>query len=506
VGHTFRKPLPPDEQLALVKRAQRGDLRARHLLTETSMAFVYHVAGKFSRGRKDVLDDMVGAGVVGLLEALDRFDLKRSNRFLTYAGPWVRMRMHERMLADASPLGGGRSAYEQDRTTMNAYNRARALGLENSEAIEETAKETGRTESDVRDRVARRRRTFGHESFDAPIGNDAATLGETFVSPDEPVDEVLSDEEGRRALRARLAQLKFSEKERAVVEHRLMGGESLGQVAARLGVSRQRVQQIEAKLVVRLRKYLAPDLVEAQPLVLGSAFSERLTLPASVPTSAFVPRSGAAGVERSVPAPRAAPLHPKPPAERLCRCSHPESWHGAGPCGHGCGCVAFDARWRGRSPSAIADAEDDLAPGSCPAVKSEKMHRPCGRPAIYGALCVFHGMRAERGEEVLLYVPLRESVDRLWPSMTEDERIVAKSYVLEHEHVDHVARLIHDTRTQVHHLAASLTKRLRAAERSAPVSPPETVTTAAPHEPPPEMGKVLLFRRAREGFQRRTAT
>ena len=503
MSRVFLKPLPSDEQLVLVKRAQRGDVRARHLLAETSMAFVRSLAIKFAHGRPDVIDDMLGAGAIGLLEAIDRFDLKRKNKFLTYAGPWVRMRMQERMINDATPLAGGRSANEQDRETMNAYNRALSFGLDHLEALDVAAAELGTSTEAVRRGVERRHRTFSQVSFDAPVGGDSTTtVGETVVADVEPVDDVLSAEEGRRGLRARLEAMDLSDRERTMVEHRFMGGETLEVVAKRLGVTRQRVQQIEVKLVRKLRKFLAPDLDVAQPRVLGSQFSDRIAMPARAfwvppPSAPVVPSRNAEEETAWQLARERARRAPKASRGRLCACSHPETWHSEGRCGHGCGCLAFKARQKGRPGRAVVAHEDDLPPGQCPALKSERIRRPCGRPAIFGDLCVFHGMRAERGEPVVLCLSLRERVDKLWPSMTEDERVVAKSYVIEHVSIDKVARSIGDTRTQVLHLAASLTKRLQDIG---------TVSPALPAPEPTRVGKVLLFRRAPAANQRRTAT
>ena len=225
----------------------------------------------------------------------------------------------------------------------------------------------------VRRGVERRHRTFSQVSFDAPLGIDGSTtLGETVAAEVEPVDDVLSAEEGRRGLRARLEAMDLSHRDRTIVERRLMAGETLEVVARRLGITRQRVQQIEAKLVRKLRKYLAPDLDVEQPRVLGSQFSDRIVMPATafwVPPPSAEPEVPSRSAEEEAAwklARERAWRAPKASRGRLCACSHPETWHSEGRCGHGCGCLAFKARQQGRPGRAVVAHEDRFAAGAVP--------------------------------------------------------------------------------------------------------------------------------------------
>jgi RNA polymerase sigma factor (sigma-70 family) len=82
-------PVSPDEERRLVLRwKQHGDLAARNALIRSHLRFVVAVARRYSRD-PDRLPDLIAAGNLGLIKALDRFDLSRQTRFLTYAGVWI---------------------------------------------------------------------------------------------------------------------------------------------------------------------------------------------------------------------------------------------------------------------------------------------------------------------------------------------------------------------------------------------------------------------------------
>lgn len=83
----------PDKQKELIAAAQQGDLEARNELIETSIPFVINLASRINRFRRPPhmeLDDLIQAGVFGLVRAIEKFDLKKGNNFLSYASYWIR--------------------------------------------------------------------------------------------------------------------------------------------------------------------------------------------------------------------------------------------------------------------------------------------------------------------------------------------------------------------------------------------------------------------------------
>jgi len=82
-------PVSPDEERRLISRWKRHkDIRARNALIRSHLRFVVVMARRYNRD-PDRLPDLIAAGNLGLLKALDRFDLSRRTRFLTYAGMWI---------------------------------------------------------------------------------------------------------------------------------------------------------------------------------------------------------------------------------------------------------------------------------------------------------------------------------------------------------------------------------------------------------------------------------
>jgi RNA polymerase sigma factor (sigma-70 family) len=87
-----QKHLSPEKQLMLVEKYKKGDLAAKDQLILTNMNIVYKLARTYS-GRGLEFDDLVIEGVIGLLKAIEKFDISMGNRFVTYATWWVRQSM-----------------------------------------------------------------------------------------------------------------------------------------------------------------------------------------------------------------------------------------------------------------------------------------------------------------------------------------------------------------------------------------------------------------------------
>ena len=101
------KHLPHAEQIALAGRAKDGDVDARHLLVESNIRFISTQAQRFVR-RTHLLElgDYIAVGVIGLLQAVEKFDPERGTTFLTYARYWVRLRMKELLVRTVIRISG----------------------------------------------------------------------------------------------------------------------------------------------------------------------------------------------------------------------------------------------------------------------------------------------------------------------------------------------------------------------------------------------------------------
>lgn len=214
-----------EEEAALVA-AQ--DIRSRNRLIEAHMGLVQAIARRFSRGGEDH-QDLVQEGVFGLIRAYELYDPAKGSRFATYASFWIEAkvrRMRFRGSEETNPVLGAVQAL--DRRPDGRLNRPRA-------------------------------RTT---SLDAPRGlEDAGTVGESVAS-DEPTPEVVVAENNRavavRDTLRRLAAATGDWRCEVIVELRLLSDDpnTLGELGTTLGVSREWVRQLEARLLAAAKAEL----------------------------------------------------------------------------------------------------------------------------------------------------------------------------------------------------------------------------------------------------------
>jgi RNA polymerase sigma-32 factor len=238
------KPLlAADREQELLARAQKGDGQATRELVDSHMRLVLQVAGNYARDGLSV-HDLVGEGVVGLMEAVRRFDLSRSVRFATYATWWVRACVRAHALANRRIVGmpdsrGARLVRSKLRGSEHRL--AQRLGHKPSRT--ELALDLGVSEDDV----------ALVES--ALSSRDMSLVGDHDASF-EPCDDTEGPEqrvaraETEALLHASLMQAMatLNDRERDLVVTQLHADDdaSLSQLGKKLGVSRQRAGQILA--------------------------------------------------------------------------------------------------------------------------------------------------------------------------------------------------------------------------------------------------------------------
>ena len=245
--------IPRDEEIRLGKLALKGDQKAIQGLVEANLRFVVKVANRFSGAGPSLLD-LINEGNIGLLQAARRFDPARNVKFISYAVWWVRQGIMQ-MLAEQSgptrlPLKQAGLLYKIRKKTeelTKAHDReptpkelAVALGVKVRE-IEEIQ------------RVARR-----PVSLDSPITEDSETAYMDLMSDEDApaVDHGLLESSLRSEIAGLLGNL--APREREVIEMRfgIATGETmtLEEVGRRLGLSRERIRQIEKKAKKKLQR------------------------------------------------------------------------------------------------------------------------------------------------------------------------------------------------------------------------------------------------------------
>jgi RNA polymerase primary sigma factor len=237
------------EEVALAQRIERGDREAKDLMIRANLRLVVSLAKRY-QGRGLPLADLVQEGVIGLIRAVEKFDWRRGFKFSTYATWWIRQAV-QRAIVNKGPI---------IRLPVHVAERERAI----ARTEDRLALALGRTPSDAElalelgldgDRLRGARETpRAVASLDRRVGeDDSAPLYELLLtteeSPFEGVDAALRSE------RVSSAVARLPEREREVVRLRYgLDGDPLStsRVGALLGITRQRVQQLEAKALDRL--------------------------------------------------------------------------------------------------------------------------------------------------------------------------------------------------------------------------------------------------------------
>ena len=81
---TFKKPLPKDKELYYLDRSKQGDREARNILVEYNLRLVAHIVKKYVSPERD-MDDLISIGTIGLIKAINTYDIEKGNRLVTYA-------------------------------------------------------------------------------------------------------------------------------------------------------------------------------------------------------------------------------------------------------------------------------------------------------------------------------------------------------------------------------------------------------------------------------------
>jgi len=251
-----RRPvLPAATERELIRRAQDGDPQAKAQLVEAFMPLIASVARPYRSGHVQRLE-LLQEGVVGLLRALEGFDLERGVPFWAYASWWVRQAMQQLVSELTRPVVLSDRALRHLARVKDVHRDA--LHRHGREAThDELVERTGLTAQQLGDLLATER---APRSLDEPVGQERAvgTFGDLLVDP-------VADDEYERVLASiQVAELHtllagLSDRERVVLRARygLDGDErTLRQIGGELGLSGERVRQIERRALAKLASAL----------------------------------------------------------------------------------------------------------------------------------------------------------------------------------------------------------------------------------------------------------
>jgi RNA polymerase primary sigma factor len=238
------------QEVALAKRIERGDLDAKQRMIQSNLRLVISIAKNYRNQGLPFLD-LIQEGTLGLIRAVEKFDWRRGFKFSTYATWWIRQAV-ARALADKARTIRMPVHIVERLQKMNRAERTLWTALGREPTFAEIADEANLTLQQVLEvRAAARAST----SLDAPVGDtDDAVLGD-FVAANDPLPEETVELELRsQALRAALCALPDREREVVSLRYGLGGTEpkTLEEIGRRLGLTRERVRQIELDSLRRL--------------------------------------------------------------------------------------------------------------------------------------------------------------------------------------------------------------------------------------------------------------
>lgn len=253
---TTTKNLTRVEEVELAKRIEKGDKSAKDKLVESYLRLVIKIAHNYQNQGLDK-EDLIQEGTLGLIRAAEKFDWRQGNRFFTYAENWIHSFM-QRAVADKSRMIRIPVHQEAKLRKLSKVERELTASNEYEPSIEELAEAT---DIDVEEINFLRSMSNPVTSMNKKIGDDEnAELGDLFV-PDQRVDKEFED------LLGSVVPLNvLTAKEREVIELRFglnSYPRTLEEVGEELGVTRERIRQIEAEALKKLKS--AMEAAEGGP-------------------------------------------------------------------------------------------------------------------------------------------------------------------------------------------------------------------------------------------------
>jgi RNA polymerase sigma-32 factor len=259
-------PISREEEHELAVRwREQGDLEAARQLVLANLRLVVKIALEYRRSWTNLLD-LIQEGNVGLLQAVQRFDAYQGVKLASYAAYWIRAYILKYLIDNIRLVRLGSSRAER-KLFFRLNREKRELERRGFEVEPKLLAE--RLEVTERDVEQMERRLAETDlSLDAPLLADEPerTLGDVVAADGESAEEQVGEEELRSVFVSKVREWAsgLEPRERRIIEERILREEprTLQELGDEFGITRERVRQVEARLVKRLREHLKENVVD----------------------------------------------------------------------------------------------------------------------------------------------------------------------------------------------------------------------------------------------------
>lgn len=246
--NTAKLPVLTNEEMQkLFIKIKAGDLKAREQFIQGNLRLVLSIIQRFNR-RGEHVDDLFQVGCIGLIKAIDNFDLSQNVRFSTYAVPMIIGEIR-RYLRDNNSIRVSRSLRD---IAYKALHAREQLIYRNSKepTIYEIAEELNLPKEDV---------VFALEAIQEPISLFEPIFhdsGDAIFVMDQVKDDKAGDEIWLREIALREAMAKLNSREKQILNLRFYEGKTQMEVAGEIGISQAQVSRLEKNALRQMRKYV----------------------------------------------------------------------------------------------------------------------------------------------------------------------------------------------------------------------------------------------------------